>query len=148
MYINKLRIENFRLLKNSTLDLENQKEKDLSLLIGKNNSGKTSFIMLFDKFLRSNPKFTFDDFSLELRDKIIGINDETDVFEISIKLIMEITYSEDDSLENLSDLILDLSPDTNRVKILLESIIDKDRLLNELKRLMTKKERFDLLKRI
>ncbi|CAA0175709.1 ATP-dependent endonuclease [Tenacibaculum maritimum] len=144
MYINKLRIENFRLLKKSTLDLENQKEKNLSLLIGKNNSGKTSFIMLFDKFLKSNSNFTFDDFSLELRDKIIGINDDANVFEISIKLIMEITYSEDDSLENLSDLILDLSPDINQVKILFECIIDKDKLLNEIKKIKDedKKARF------
>ena len=147
MYINKIQIENFRLLKNSILDLENQKEKDLSLLIGKNNSGKTSFIMLFDKFLRSNSGFTFDDFSLELRDKIIGINEDTDEFEISIKLIMEITYSKNDALENLSDLILDLSPDTNQVKILFESIIDKDRLLNELKKIDDEERKVRFIKK-
>jgi len=64
MYISKIKIQNFRLLKNSVLDLEGQKEKQKSLLIGRNNSGKTSFIMLFDKFLKSSRTFNFDDFRL------------------------------------------------------------------------------------
>jgi len=132
MYINKIQIENFRLLKKSTLDLENQEEKNLSLLIGKNNSGKTSFIVLFDKFLRAKHDFTFDDFSLELREKIISINKDTDINEISIRLILEVTYTEEDSLENISELILDLNPDINKIKILFECQINKDRLLSEL----------------
>lgn len=143
MYINKVTVQNFRILKDSKLDLENQKEKDLSLLIGRNNSGKTSFIMLFDKFLKSSSNFSFDDFSLELREKIIGINEETDEYELSIKLILEITYSDSDSLENVSDLILDLSPDVNQVKILFECIINKNKLVNELSKIKDEnKERF------
>ena len=41
MYINKIVVQNFRLLQKSILDLENQEDKDLSILIGRNNSGKT-----------------------------------------------------------------------------------------------------------
>ena len=133
MYISKIRIQNFRLLKDSVLDLEDQSEKELSLLIGRNNSGKTSFIMLFDKFLKSPYDFNFDDFPLELRDDIIGINEDTNEYDLSIKLILEITYSGTDSLENLSELILDLDPKINQVKILFECIIDKDKLIGELK---------------
>ena len=40
MKITKIIINNFRLLKNTEIDLE----KDLSLIIGKNNCGKTSVL--------------------------------------------------------------------------------------------------------
>ncbi len=58
MYIKSISINNFRLLKNSTIELNNEKKQDLSLLIGKNNSGKTSFIVIFDKFFNHISKFT------------------------------------------------------------------------------------------
>lgn len=141
MYIKKIKIENFRLLKNSILDLEEQDERNLSLLIGRNNSGKTSFIMVFDKFLKSAYDFGFDDFPLELRERIFGINEDTDEYNLSIKLILEIDYSDKDSLENISDLILDLSPDVNMVKILFECLIDKKKLLAELKNIKPENKR-------
>lgn len=45
MYLSKITVQNFRLLKNFSVDLE----KELSLIIGKNNSGKTSLLYLLDK---------------------------------------------------------------------------------------------------
>lgn len=132
MYINKIVVQNFRLLQLSTLDLENQEDKDLSILIGRNNSGKTSFIMLFDKFLKSSSNFNFDDFPVSIRKNIFDINEDTDIHDISIKLILEITYSEKDNLDNLSDFILDLNPSENKVYILFECCIDKKKLLKEL----------------
>lgn len=131
MYINKIEVHNFRLLKKSILDLESQEDKDLSILIGRNNSGKTSFIMLFDKFLKNVTSFNFDDFPVSIRKEIFNINEDTNVYDISIKLILEITYTEDDSLENLSDFILDLNPNENKVKILFECILNKEKLLKE-----------------
>lgn len=132
MYINKIEVHNFRLLQHSILDLENQEEKDLSILIGRNNSGKTSFIMLFDKFLKNSSNFNFDDFPVAIRKSIFDINEDTDIYDISIKLILEVTYSAKDSLENLSDFILDLNPNENKVYILFECCIDKKKLLKEL----------------
>ncbi|AHW60634.1 Predicted ATP-dependent endonuclease of the OLD family, contains P-loop ATPase and TOPRIM domains [Draconibacterium orientale] len=132
MYINKIIVQNFRLLKNSILDLENQEDKDLSILIGRNNSGKTSFIMLFDKFLKKSSSFNFDDFPVSLRQSIFEINEETDINDISIRLIIEITYTDKDNLENLSEFILDLNPSENKVHILFECSIDKKRLLKEI----------------
>ncbi len=133
MYINKIIVQNFRLLKNSILDLENQEDKDLSILIGRNNSGKTSFIMLFDKFLKkSSASFNFDDFPVSLRKSIFEINEETDINDISIRLIIEITYTDKDNLENLSEFILDLNPSENKVHILFECNIDKKRFLKEI----------------
>jgi predicted ATP-dependent endonuclease of OLD family len=132
MYINKIEVQNFRLLKHSILDLENQEDKKLSILIGRNNSGKTSFIVLFDKFLRRSSVFNFDDFPIATRKSIFEINEATDVHDISIKLILEITYSDRDNLENLSDFILDLNPTENKVYILFECYIDKKRILKEI----------------
>jgi len=132
MKITKIEVKNFRLLQNTILDLEDQKEKDLSILIGRNNSGKTSFIMLFDKFLKNTSSFNFDDFPVALRKNLFDINEDTDINEVSIKLIIEITYSEKDNLENISEFILDLDPTESKVHILFECFIDKKKLLNEL----------------
>lgn len=143
MYVNKIEVHNFRLLQHSILDLENQEDKDLSILIGRNNSGKTSFIMLFDKFLKNSSKFNFDDFPVSVRKSIFEINKDTDINEISIKLIIEITYSDKDNLENLSEFILDLNPTENKVNILFECNIDKKKLLKELAGVKTEsKKRF------
>lgn len=44
MFLNKITVQNFRLLKDFSVDLE----QELSLIIGKNNSGKTSLLYLLD----------------------------------------------------------------------------------------------------
>lgn len=143
MYISKIKIKNFRLLKDTTLLLNEDKKQELSLLIGRNNSGKTSFIMLFDKFYRNESfKFNFYDFSTSLRDKIYKIDNNTVIEDLSIQMILEIKYDAKDSLENLSDFILDLDPATNIVKILFECSIDKDKLVKDLLQVTTKKEKF------
>jgi putative ATP-dependent endonuclease of OLD family len=129
MIISKIEVHNFRLLKHSILDLENQEDKDLSVLIGRNNSGKTSFIMLFDRFLKNPSHFNFNDFPISNREKIFNINEGTEASDITIKLIIEITYSDTDNLKNLSEFILDLNPSQNKVYILFECSIDKKKLL-------------------
>lgn len=143
MYISKIRIKNFRLLKDTTLLLNENEKQELSLLIGRNNSGKTSFIMLFDKFYRNESfKFNFYDFSTSLRDKIFKIDESTVIEDLSIKMILEIKYDIKDSLENISDFILDLDPDVNIVKILFECSIDKDKLLKDLSQSTINREKF------
>ena len=47
MKIKKITIENFRLLKNLSIEVEDK----LSLILGKNNTGKTSFLTVFRKVL-------------------------------------------------------------------------------------------------
>lgn len=133
MYIKTISIKNFRLLKNSTLEINNEKKQDLSLLIGKNNTGKTSFIVLFDKFF--NPEslnFGYNDFSLSVRQKILDISKNDDLTPISIQMKLEISYSKKDNLENISEFILDLNPDENVVKILFERSIDILKLKKDL----------------
>lgn len=128
MHIGKVIVKNFRLLQNSRLDLR----KQMSLLVGKNNTGKTSFLVLFEKFFFQPNSFHYNDFSLVLRDKIHKINETTDVDDIAIRIILELNYDENDNLENLSEFILDLDPNIRVVKILLECKIDKESLLKEL----------------
>ena len=141
MYISKIKIKNFRLLKDTTLLLNEDEKQELSLLIGRNNSGKTSLIMLFDKFYRNESfKFNFYDFSTSLRDKIFKIDDTTVIEELSIQMILEIKYDAKDSLENISDFILDLDPATDIVKVLFECSIDKDRLIKDLVKSKKKKK--------
>lgn len=66
MYLSKITVRNFRLLKNFSIDLE----QDLSLVIGKNNSGKTSLLYLLDKVLHWREKggsIHIDDFNLDFK---------------------------------------------------------------------------------
>lgn len=62
MKISRIEIDNFRLLKEFSVDLK----ENLSLIVGKNNTGKTSLLTILDKFLNSTEKnkFTYNDFNL------------------------------------------------------------------------------------
>lgn len=62
MRITKIQIKNFRILQNSIMDFD----RDICLLLGRNNTGKTSFMVLIEKFLK-NGDFDFNDFSINLR---------------------------------------------------------------------------------
>ena len=48
MYLSKIQIENYRLLRNVSIDLDSS----LTLFVGKNNTGKTS-VMSVIEFLRT-----------------------------------------------------------------------------------------------
>ena len=117
MYISKVEIKNFRLLRNSTLDLR----KNLSLLVGKNNTGKTSFLVLFEKFFQQRA-FHYNDFPLALREQILSLNKDTEIDDLSIRIVLKIQYDEKDHLEHLSEFILDLDPEIKVVNILFECI--------------------------
>lgn len=102
-------------------------------MIGKNNSGKTSFIVLFDKFFNpESSNFGYNDFSLSLRKRILKIIEDEDSTPISIQMKLEINYSKTEGLENISEFILDLNPDNNIVKLLFERSIDIPKLKKDL----------------
>ncbi|PCH60164.1 MAG: ATP-dependent endonuclease [Gammaproteobacteria bacterium] len=127
MLISKIKIRNFRLLRDTTLDLK----KDISLLIGKNNTGKTSFLVLLEHFFNSK-KFQYNDFPISIRNEINSINNDTRIDDLSIQLIIEIQYDGNDNLEVISDFMLDLGPDIKTVKILFECGIEKNLLLKKI----------------
>jgi predicted ATP-dependent endonuclease of OLD family len=141
MLISKIRVSNFRLLKQSSLDLR----ENLSLLVGKNNTGKTSLLVMFEKFFEHSSKFNYNDFPISLRDKIHTLDEKSDVDDLSIRMILEIEYNDKDNLEVLSDFILDLNPNITSAKILFECTIDKEGLLKELPKGCSEEERKDLI---
>lgn len=107
MKIKKIQVENYRLLKNLSVDLED----DLSLVLGKNNTGKTSFLSLIEKFLGHNNNFCFDDFNLKFQETFLvsGIGN-SDYVEKSIRLKLYIEYTETDDLDRVSGLVMNLEP--------------------------------------
>ena len=125
MHIEEVTIRNFRILSETKMNINDK----LCLMIGRNNTGKTSFMILFEKFLNGNGKFDFNDFSLKQRKKILNFNKDTDEVELAIQLILNIQYEDTDDLCNISEFIVDLDPVKKDVYILFECIISKDKLL-------------------
>lgn len=124
MNIFKIQVHNFRLLKHFSIDLE----KDLSLVIGKNNTGKTSILAVLDKFLNEKSKFSYDDLNIEFKKELtllIEQNPPPAEFEpIGIKLRLFIQYGETDNLSNVSRLLMDLDPDNNIIVLGFEYILN------------------------
>lgn len=142
MKITQLRIRNFRLLQDTTLNLKDS----LSLLIGKNNSGKTSLIVILEKFFESQG-FDWNDFPITQRDKILNINGTTPDADLCVQLMIQIQYGTSDDLSLLSELILDIDPNINTVQILLECQIDKISLVKTLSHIDDKEEKEKYIKR-
>ena len=98
MKIFKIEIENYRLLKKFKIDLEDE----LSLVIGKNNTGKTSILSALEKFLNQSErnKFAVDDFNLVFKTalKPLIVDDDNVVAQdypftgISLKLFIEYKF--------------------------------------------------------
>ncbi|MCL2591785.1 MAG: AAA family ATPase [Defluviitaleaceae bacterium] len=103
-------------MKNTTMELEESR----SIIVGKNNTGKTSIKVLLDKHLiGESANFRFDDLNCELQDKLIAQIEadkkktkkeiqDAGMPEFAIKLFLHIEYDEKDDLSNLSSLITDL----------------------------------------
>lgn len=130
MKISKVEIQNFRILKDVSVDLED----GLSLVIGKNNCGKTSLLTLLDKFIgkKSNsPSFSFDDLNLSVSKAVTQfIEDKEPIPEqfpfLGVRLSIFITYEDGDNLANVGDTILmDLNPDNNTIVLTFEYFIDR-----------------------
>ncbi len=134
MRISKIDIQNFRQLKNTSIDLE----EDLSLVIGKNNSGKTSLLLIMDKFLGEKAKssnFAFDDYNLqtasEFRELLISTAEiPEDLRSFSIAMTIFVEYDESDDLSNIGNtVIMDLDPLNKTFVLDFEYRIEKDNFL-------------------
>jgi len=121
-------VKNFRLLKDLKLDLE----EILSIIIGKNNCGKTSLLSVLNRFIgdkSSSNSFTYDDFNVEFKKELYScIEDKNKVWGTheGISLLIFIEYSDRDNLANISDLMLDLNPDNKKVVLKFEYLLDDD----------------------
>lgn len=113
MFLSKITVQNFRLLKEFSIDLE----KELSLIIGKNNSGKTSLLYLLDKIFHWRDKggcIHIDDFNLDYKKSLVDmlvkdeVIDEKEYQEDGIRLRLYIKYNDDDDLSNVGLIMMDL----------------------------------------
>ena len=123
------------MLKSLDFDLENE----LSLVIGKNNCGKTSLLSALDKFIGSQSSlnnFTFDDFNSDFQDNLFAAVDDcgkswSSLAIKGIEMFIYIEYDESDNLSNIQPLMLDLDPNNNIVILKLEYTLS-DQKFNQL----------------
>ena len=109
MKITKIKVANYRLLKDFSLELKN----DLSLIVGKNNCGKTSLLSVLEKMINRNynNSLAWEDINLDYRKEIFEklkqgcITDE----KFGIKLQIWIEYNEEDSYQNIQQFMMDLN---------------------------------------
>ncbi|WP_282856208.1 ATP-dependent nuclease [Pseudoclavibacter helvolus] len=129
MKISKVSVDGYRLLNGFEMDLRD----DLSLVIGKNNTGKTSLLNILSAYLSaSQPRFAFEDFSVAKQRELLSIL-ASDHLSIpaslpTISLTLTIRYDENDNLRNLSKLMVDLSPSARTVNLRFTSMISADQL--------------------
>ena len=169
MKLKKVEITNFRLLKDISGDRAMNIDANTTVLVGKNNAGKTSFSYIFEIFLNKNGKLSLDDFSIQCYkefediyleyEKIKGDKEKVEDFLIkakkstpSINLILTIEYGKEDNWSNIRSLLTSLD-NSNEIKIIFKyGVENTKKFYDELsKRIKTKdkKETFiEVLKKI
>ena len=127
-------ITNYRMLRNMLINID----ETSTIIVGKNNSGKTSFSHIYNQFLYRRD-FTFEDFSLSTHDiflesykafinsksldgdeKTIAINKIQDGIP-KIRLIITISYNDQDEWNNIKPFIINLD-ETDTIKIIFEYV--------------------------
>lgn len=133
MKIKQIQVKNFRLLDNVVLNIED----DITLIVGKNNTGKTSLFEAINIFVKSQ-EISFEDFSQSTYSRfsrLLNLYEKTKDLEETIKekaekIILEyfpkiqgyflIEYDPKiDSLINLSEFITDLDENRSDATILI-----------------------------
>ena len=125
MKIQQLHIKNYRLLKDVSLSLS----ETTTVVVGRNNTGKTSLTEIFRSFLLENSRLKYEDFSMsaiaEFDTAQAAYTEGQEEQEIrklvpSIELEILLNYSDNQSdYGGLGDYILDLDEDLNETKILI-----------------------------
>lgn len=133
MEIKKIYIQHYRLFNDFSLELKN----DLSLIVGKNNCGKTSVLSVLEKIFNknSNHNLVWEDINLyhrrEIFENIKRVSDIPDS-ELSsilgINLQIWIQYSESDSYQNIQGFMMDLNPENNFIILEFSYIIPTQKL--------------------
>ena len=114
MQIHKIQIKNFRLLK----DVEIVLNGDTTVIVGRNNSGKTSLAKLFSRLLKEGgPKFVLEDFSIGSHEQFwvaygLKVGGDEKAIRAALPFIeadLTLVYRPDvDNLAPLTDFIIDL----------------------------------------
>jgi putative ATP-dependent endonuclease of OLD family len=135
MHIHKLIIKNFRLLSDVELSLE----ENTTVVVGRNNSGKTSLTEIFQRFLSgTSPTFKLEDFSLTAHEGFWNAfltrrdgaeNDAVRGHIPAIEVRLSISYSDNpDDLGPLADFVVDLDPDCTTATISLQCKLEDGKL--------------------
>jgi len=123
MKITQISIKNFRLLEDIKLCLED----GATVIVGRNNSGKTSLTELFRRLLaEKDPSFRLEDFSLGVHEQFWGAyelhrsgKEEADIRQalpiISTKLNVE--YGKDEDFGPLADFVIDVDEECTTAQI-------------------------------
>ncbi|MHC4270330.1 MAG: ATP-dependent nuclease [Planctomycetota bacterium] len=123
MKITRISIKNFRLLEDVDLSLED----GVTLIVGRNNSGKTSLTELFRRLLdEKSYRLRLEDFSLGVHKQFwdayelhLSRSEEADIRQalpiISITLTIE--YGKDEDFGPLSDFVIDLNEECTSAQI-------------------------------
>lgn len=126
MHLSTIHVNNFRLLRDVTLTLEN----GVTVIVGRNNSGKTSLTELFRRLLSDvSPTFRLEDFSCATHSQFFEAYrllrlerplDEIRAVIPAIDVRLTISYAADTtSLGPLSDFIVDLDPECTDAVLLI-----------------------------
>lgn len=133
MEIKKIYIQHYRLLNDFSLELKN----DLSLIVGKNNCGKTSVLSVLEKIFNKNynRNLVWEDINLNHRREIFeNIKRVSDIPDselssiLGINLQIWIQYSESDSYQNIQGFMMDLNPENNFIILEFSYIIPTQKL--------------------
>lgn len=129
MYLSKISVKNYRLLKDFSVDLE----KEMSLIIGKNNSGKTSLLSLLYKIFNwKDGNIRVDDFNLDFKKTLVETlkNEEEisekDYQEDGVKIRLYIEYNDSDDLSNVGLIMMDLDENNNFVVLGYDYVLPYD----------------------
>ncbi|WP_353946510.1 AAA family ATPase [Streptomyces sp. HUAS MG91] len=140
MHVTHARVSNFRALR----DAEVQVDASTTLIVGRNNSGKTSFVNLFEKFFSASDdvKFVLEDFTTSRiadleharrqfteavqldadgdEEAAVALRSKALELVPAIHLAITIDYDEEDDLAPISSAILDLDETCHSVRIVAE----------------------------
>jgi predicted ATP-dependent endonuclease of OLD family len=117
LYLSKIHIENFRLLKNVDITFD----RNLTLFVGKNNTGKTSVMDVVTLVLSDRNYLAFDDYPLTARQSLYTAvldywqNQDLDTFQKSVfttSIMFTIDYS-DGEIGNADAFVIDLDEKIN-----------------------------------
>lgn len=122
MKLKAISVNNFRLLKDVKLSLE----PDSTIVVGRNNSGKTSLTEFLRVLIGSKGHFRFEDFSLSCLDGFIEAHrlfvQDCELGDIraalpEISATLTISYEDNENLGPLGDFVIDLDIDCNEAQV-------------------------------
>jgi putative ATP-dependent endonuclease of OLD family len=134
-------VQNFRLLEDADIAFDDE----ATMVVGRNNSGKTSVVEIFRKLVKADASaFTFDDLSLRAhavfdsaleayRGYLVAVEADDSAAKDTlseefrnlpnIELTLTIEYNDEDDLSALAPFILDLDPDRSDATIVFSTAV-------------------------